>query len=52
MFSKRLSKFVVIPLNENPIHIPKVPPRDPIMPIISKIKNSGKEVTFIGIVNS
>ena len=31
---------VVNPLKENPIHMPKVPPTDPTIPVTSKIKYS------------
>ena len=34
------SIVVVTPLKEKPIHIPSVPPTDPIIPVTSKIKYS------------
>ena len=42
---------VVTPVNENPMNIPRVPPTDPIIPIVSKIRYSCCTVVIIGGAN-
>ena len=48
----RNSKIVhATPLKEKPIHIPNVPPTEPIIPIVSKIKYSSVTTAIMGGAN-